>query len=75
MVSTVIDLAKWIKSPQLYQLSYRPKYSKRQGKHWVIRVTGGLSVPVVYPNRSPVSIAPIETEWDMGEFWRRTVCP
>lgn len=45
-----------IKSPQLYQLSYRPKYKRLLAK-LVIRVLGrGRIVPPVYPNTASGAI-------------------
>ena len=64
MVTTLLKLATWIKSPQLYQLSYQPKHLKTLGKGRTTEVLSEPIVPVVYPTGASMSSTPPRVSWE-----------
>lgn len=50
MLRTLSEVPRRIKSPQLYQLSYRPKLLRSLKKLSVVLLGKALIVPAVYPS-------------------------
>lgn len=73
MLTRLIDTVARIKSPQLYQLSYRPKLLQLLGKARARLGSFGAVVPAVYPRHASMSSTPPFAEEDMGDLWRRAV--